>query len=55
MNEDYLFYLLSRGVPRAQAETMLIQAFVAETIEAIEQPEIVEALEAILSNWLANR
>ncbi|PCJ95595.1 MAG: Fe-S cluster assembly protein SufD [Hyphomicrobiales bacterium] len=55
LNEDYLFYLLSRGVPRAQAETMLIQAFVAETIEAIEQPEIVEALEAILSNWLVNR
>ncbi len=55
LDEDYLFYLLSRGIPRAQAETMLIRAFVAEAIEAIEQADIVEALEAVLSTWLADR
>lgn len=55
LDEDLLFYLLSRGVPKAEAEIMLIQAFVAETIEAIDEPAIVEALEHKLTDWLASR
>lgn len=55
IDEDMLFYLLSRGIPRPVAETMMVQAFVAEAIEDTEQPAIVEALEAILADWLAKR
>ncbi len=55
IDEEMLFYLLSRGIPIAIAETMMVQAFVAETIENTEQPEIIEALESILADWLAGR
>lgn len=55
IDEDMLFYLLSRGIPRPIAETMMVQAFVAEAIEDTEQPEIIEALEAILADWLSKR
>lgn len=55
IDEDMLFYLLSRGIPRPIAETMMVQAFVAEAIENTEQPAIIEALEAILADWLAGR
>ncbi len=55
IDEDMLFYLLSRGIPRPIAETMMVQAFVAEAIEDTEQPAIIEALEAILADWLAKR
>nr|WP_306267067.1 Fe-S cluster assembly protein SufD [Pararhizobium sp. IMCC3301] len=55
IDEEMLFYLLSRGIPSAIAETMMVQAFVAETIENTEQPEIIEALESILADWLARR
>ncbi|WP_306257228.1 Fe-S cluster assembly protein SufD [Pararhizobium sp. IMCC21322] len=55
IDEDMLFYLLSRGIPRPVAETMMVQAFVAEAIEDTEQPEIIEALEAILADWLSRR
>lgn len=55
IDETMLFYLLSRGIPRPIAETMMVQAFVAEAIEDTEQPEIIEALEAILADWLSRR
>lgn len=55
IDETMLFYLLSRGIPRPIAETMMVQAFVAEAIEDTEQPEIIEALEAILADWLSKR
>lgn len=55
IDEEMLFYLLSRGIPRPVAETMMVQAFVAEAIEDTEQPEIIEALEAILADWLSKR
>ena len=55
IDEAMLFYLLSRGIPRDIAETMMVQAFVAETIENTGQPEIIEALESILADWLARR
>ena len=35
IDEDMLFYLLSRGLPRLEAERLLVQAFVAEPIEEL--------------------
>lgn len=55
IDDDLLFYLLSRGIPRPVAETMMVQAFISEAIEDTEQPEIIEALEAIVAQWLAAR
>ena len=55
IDDDLLFYLLSRGIPRPVAETMMVQAFVSEAIEDTEQPAIIEALEAMVAQWLAKR
>lgn len=55
LDDNLLFYLLSRGIPRPIAETMMVQAFVSEAIEDTEQPEIIEALEAMVADWLAAR
>ncbi len=48
-----LFYLLSRGIPENKARAMLVNAFVAEIVEELEDDEaLVEALEGVISAWL---
>lgn len=53
LSRDYLFYLMARGVPENEARGLLIKAFIAEIIEELEDETLVEALEEVLSNWLA--
>ena len=36
LDEELKFYLMARGIPEAEAEALLIQAFVGEAIEGIE-------------------
>ena len=55
IDEDILFYLLSRGIPRAEAETLLVTAFLAEAIEGLGDEAIGDAFEEISRNWLATR
>ncbi|NMA98571.1 MAG: Fe-S cluster assembly protein SufD [Phyllobacteriaceae bacterium] len=52
LDEDSLFYLLSRGVPKAEAETMLVRGFIAELIDPIEDESLNEALQGIVDGWL---
>ena len=52
IHDDHLFYLMARGVPEAVARGLLVKAFIAEIIEELESEPLVEALEAILSDWL---
>ena len=40
LDADELFYLQTRGIPRDEAEAMLLEAFGAEAIERIASPEI---------------
>ncbi|MEN5298215.1 Fe-S cluster assembly protein SufD [Brucella sp. TWI559] len=53
LSKDYLFYLMARGIPENEARGLLIKAFIAELIEELENEALVEALEDVLSNWLA--
>ncbi len=53
LSKDYLFYLMARGIPENEARGLLIKAFIAEIIEELEDEKLVEALEAVLSSWLA--
>jgi Fe-S cluster assembly protein SufD len=53
IDEEALFYLMSRGVSRPDAETMLVRAFLAELLEPIEDEALREALEAVVEGWLA--
>lgn len=52
IDEDLLFYLMARGIPREQARTLLVLAFIGETIEEIGNEAIEEHLEALSQVWL---
>jgi Fe-S cluster assembly protein SufD len=47
LNHDHLFYLKSRGIPEAEARAMLVEAFVGEAIETIENENIRDAILAL--------
>ncbi len=53
IDETALFYLQSRGVPRARAQGLLVQAFLAEAIDEVEDPAIAEDIRGRLEGWLA--
>lgn len=55
LEESQLFYLMSRGLPRAEAESLLIEAFLDETFEAISHDGIRDALQAKVSTWMKGR
>ncbi|MCA3456221.1 MAG: SufD family Fe-S cluster assembly protein [Rhodobacter sp.] len=52
IDEVALFYLRSRGVPEAAAKSLLVLAFLAETIAEIEDGTIAEDIRLRLQNWL---
>jgi Fe-S cluster assembly protein SufD len=52
IDENMLFFLRSRGIEKAEAERMLVQAFLADAIELIGDEAIIAALEARTSRWL---
>ncbi|MBN2905268.1 MAG: Fe-S cluster assembly protein SufD [Rhodobacteraceae bacterium] len=53
IDEDALFYLRSRGVPRSEATDLLVLSFLAEAIEEIEDPVIRDEILQRLAGWLA--
>ncbi len=55
LDDKMLFYLMSRGLPRAEAEMLLIQAFAGEAVEHVADPAVREALVARMAWWLAGR
>ncbi len=50
-----LFYLTSRGVPRAEAEGLLVLAFLDEAIAEIEDEGLAEDIRGRLAAWMARR
>jgi len=52
IDEDLLFYLESRGLPAPQARALLIQAFVGEAFEVVEDEGLREAFAAASAEWL---
>jgi len=52
IDEEMLFYMRARGIEKAEAERMLVQAFLADAIELIGDEPIIEALEARTRRWL---
>ncbi len=55
LDEDLLFYIMARGVPRAEAESLLVQAFLGEAVEAVENEAAKDALIASIEGWLRAR
>jgi Fe-S cluster assembly protein SufD len=55
LDGDIKFYLMARGIPEKEAETLLVQAFVGEAIEGIEHAGMRDALVERVSAWLNAR
>jgi len=55
IDSSMLFYLMARGIPRAEAERLLIEAFLVDPIEAIGDEAIAAALKETVSDWLGKR
>jgi Fe-S cluster assembly protein SufD len=55
LDEDLLFYLKARGIPHKEAEALLIQAFVGDAIEGIEDAGLREALIEAVGAWVKAR
>lgn len=52
IDHTQLFYLMARGIPENKARAMLVNAFVAEIVEELEDEPLVEALEGVIAGWL---
>ena len=55
IDDDLKFYLMARGIPPAEAEALLIQAFLGEAVEGIEHAGLREALMDEVAAWLKAR
>ncbi len=55
LDEQLLFYLRARGIPRKEAEALMIQAFVGETVETIGNEQLRELAMLRAIAWLEAR
>jgi Fe-S cluster assembly protein SufD len=55
IDEDLLFYLRARGIPKAEAEAMLILAFLGEAVDAAEDERLGAILMERSEAWLKAR
>lgn len=55
LDPEQVFYLQARGLPRSEAEAMLLEAFAAEAIARVGEPEFAAILLAMTRAWLAGR
>ncbi|KQY20962.1 Fe-S cluster assembly protein SufD [Rhizobium sp. Root483D2] len=52
INPTHLYYLRARGIPENKARAMLVNAFVDEIVEELEDEGLIETLETIIAAWL---
>jgi Fe-S cluster assembly protein SufD len=52
LDKDALFYLRARGIDLDAARRMLVEAFVLDTLDTVEQPELREHLARHVREWL---
>jgi len=55
LDDDLLFYIMARGLPRREAEAMLLEAFVAPAFDGVEDEDMRETLMERVRGWLAQR
>jgi Fe-S cluster assembly protein SufD len=55
LDEDQLFYAHSRGLPPAQAQALLLEAFAGEALERVADEGLREQLRDKVCAWLAQR
>lgn len=55
LDQDQLFYLMARGLPPGDAESLLLEAFANETLEGIKNEILRDFVLARVHAWLAER
>jgi Fe-S cluster assembly protein SufD len=55
LDDDLLFYLMARGLPRPEAEALLLEAFVGDAMESVADESLRETLMSAARDWLAQR
>jgi Fe-S cluster assembly protein SufD len=55
LDDQLKFYLMARGIPKKEAEALLIQAFAAEVVETIGHEGVRDALMDAIAGWLGQR
>ena len=55
LDAEQIFYCQARGIPKAQAEAMLLEAFGIEAIERVADEAVADALREKLRVWLKGR
>ena len=51
LDADQLFYLVSRGVPRAEARAMLVRAFLGEALDMVADEAARKMLDDVIAAW----
>jgi Fe-S cluster assembly protein SufD len=55
LDKDQLFYLMARGIPRYEAESLLIEGFANEAFDGLEDETLRGFLLGRISSWLTAR
>jgi len=55
LDPDLLFYCRSRGIPESEARALMIESFIGEAIDKVENTELHAALMTLATNWLAGQ
>lgn len=55
LDKDQLFYLMARGIPRPEAESLLIEGFANEAFDGLENESMRGFLSARISAWMSAR
>lgn len=55
LDEDQIFYAMARGLPKADAEAMLLEAFVDEATDRVESEALRAYLAGLIGQWLSTR
>lgn len=52
LDDDLLFYCMSRGIPKSQARALLIDSFIGEAFDKVANDELRQALIHYAESWL---
>jgi Fe-S cluster assembly protein SufD len=55
LDKNLLFYLMARGIPRAEAQALLIRSFLGEALDLVSHSAMREALGALVDRWLRRK
>lgn len=55
LDDEQLFYLRARGIPLAEAQALLLNAFASDALEAVADETLKDGLTRSVAQWLAKR